>query len=161
MSGRAELLRLGLRLMKKRQGSRQVAIATVRRRAKGIRGMVPRPPKETRTTAVDAGGVDAVRIAVRQARSDRCVLYFHGGGYAFGTAKLSRDFTWRIGAAACAGVIYFDYRLAPEHPFPAAVEDAVTVYRLFAACFYSRRLRFLGALSSGGLLAAAAYYISR
>src|SRR5262245_37337151 len=152
MSGRAELLRLGLRLMKKRQGSRQVAIATVRRRLKRIERMVPRPPKETRTTAIDAGGVDAVRIAVRQARSDRCVLYFHGGGYAFGTAKLARDFTWRIGAAACAGVLYFDYRLAPEHPFPAAVEDAITVYRWLVARFDQRRFSLMGESASSGFM---------
>src|SRR5499426_3358739 len=157
MSRRAELVRLGLRLLKKRQGSRQPAIATVRRRLKRIERMVPRPPKETRTTAVDAGGVDAVRIAVRQARSDRCVLYFHGGGYAFGTAKLSRDFTWRIGAAACAGVLYVDYRLAPEHPFPAAVEDAVAAYRWLAGRFDPRRIAFMGDSAGGGLALATLY----
>jgi acetyl esterase/lipase len=157
MSRRAELLRLGLRLLKKRQGSRPVAIATVRRRLERIGRIVPRPPKDTQTTAIDAGGVDAVRIAVRQARSDRCVLYFHGGGYAFGSAKLARDFTWRIGAAACACVIYFDYRLAPEHPFPAAVEDAAAVYRWLAGRFDPRRIAFMGESAGGGLLIATLY----
>lgn len=134
-----------------------MAIATVRRRLKRIERLVPRPPKETQTTAVDAGGVDAVRIAVRQARSDRCVLYFHGGGYAFGTAKLARDFTWRIGAAACACVIYVDYRLAPEHPFPAAVEDAATAYRWLAGRFDPRRIAFMGESAGGGLALATLY----
>jgi epsilon-lactone hydrolase len=157
MSRRAELLRLGLRLLKKRQGSRQVAIATVRRRLKRIERIVPRPPKDTQTTAVDAGGVNAVRIAVRQARSDRCVLYFHGGGYAFGTATLARDFTWRIGAAAHACVLYFDYRLAPEHPFPAAVEDAATVYRWLGRRFDPRRIAFMGESAGGGLALATLY----
>jgi epsilon-lactone hydrolase len=157
MSRRAELLRWGLRLMKKRQGSRQVEIATVRRRLKRIERIVPRPPKDTQTTAIDAGGVDAVRIAVREARSDRCVLYFHGGGYAFGTAKLCRDFTWRIGAAACACVIYLDYRLAPEHPFPAAVEDAATAYRWLAVRFDPGRIAFMGESAGGGLALATLY----
>jgi epsilon-lactone hydrolase len=143
MSRRAELLRLGLRLMKKRQESREVAIATVRRRLKRLERIVPRPPKDTQTAAVDAGGVNAVRVAVRQARGDRCVLYFHGGGYAFGTAALCRDFTWRIGAAAHACVLYFDYRLAPEHPFPAAIEDAATVYRWLASRFDPRRIALI------------------
>jgi acetyl esterase/lipase len=157
MSRRAELLRLGLRLLKKRQESRQVTIATVRRRLKRIERIVPRAPKGTQTTAVDAGGVNAVRIAVRQARSDRCVLYFHGGGYAFGTAALCRDFTWRIGAAARACVLYFDYRLAPEHPFPAAVEDAATVYRWLAGRFDPRRIAFMGESAGGGLALATLY----
>jgi epsilon-lactone hydrolase len=154
MSRRAELLRLGLRLLKNRDARRQVTIATVRRRLERIERIVPRPPKDTQTTAVDAGGVRAVRIAVRQARSDRCVLYFHGGGYAFGTAKLCRDFTWRIGAAAHACVIYFDYRLAPEHPFPAAVEDAATVYRWLEGRFDPRRIAFMGESAGGGLVLA-------
>src|SRR6516165_788795 len=125
MSVRAEILRLGLRLAKKWHIRERVPLATARRRLKRIESLVPRPPAGTQTTAIDAGGVNAVRVAVRQARGDRCVLYFHGGGYAVGTAKLVRDFTWRIGAAARAHVLYFDYRLAPEHPFPAALEDAI------------------------------------
>src|SRR5256886_10615162 len=122
-----------------------------RRRLKRIGPSVPRPPAGTQTTAVDAGGVNAVRVAVRQARSDRCVLYFHGGAYAIGTAKLLRDFTWRIGAAARAHVLYFDYRLAPEHPFPAALEDAVAAYRWLAGRFDPPPIAFMGDSAGGGL----------
>jgi acetyl esterase/lipase len=88
MSVRAELLRLALRLLKGWHSRKYVPIATARRRLKRIEAFVPRPPAGTQTTAIDAGGVNAVRVAVRQARSDRCVLYFHGGAYAIGTAKL-------------------------------------------------------------------------
>src|SRR6516164_1075496 len=157
MSVRAELLRLALRLLKKWHSRRYVPIATVRRRLKRIEAFVPRPPAGTQTTAIDAGGVNAVRVAVRQARSDRCVLYFHGGAYAIGTAALLRDFTWRIGAAARAGVLYFDYRLAPEHPFPAALEDAVAIYRWLAGRFDPRRIAFLGDSAGGGLALATLY----
>src|SRR5215470_3352247 len=101
MSVRAEILRLGLRLAKKWHIRERVPLATARRRLKRIESLVPRPPAGTQTTAIDAG-----RVAVRQARGDRCVLYFHGGAYAVGTAKLVRDFTWRIGAAARAHVLY-------------------------------------------------------
>src|SRR5947209_1116676 len=127
MSVRAEILRLGLRIAKKWHIRERVAVPTARRRLKRIESLVPRPPAGTQTTAIDAGGVNAVRVAVRQARSDRCVLYFHGGAYAVGTAKLVRDFTWRIGAVARAHVLYFDYRLAPEHQFSAAIQYAVSV----------------------------------
>jgi epsilon-lactone hydrolase len=157
VSARAELLRFGLRLLKKRHAERKVAIAAVRRRLQHLERIVPRPPAGTQTTAIDAGGINAVRIAVRQARSDRCVLYFHGGAYAIGTATLCRDFTWRIGAATRAEVVYFDYRLAPEHPFPAAVEDAVTAYRWLAERLDSRRIAFMGDSAGGGLALATLY----
>src|SRR5215813_3123032 len=157
MSMRAELLRLGLRLVKKWHIREQVPLATARRRLKRIEAFVPRPPAGTLTTAIDAGGVNAVTVAVRQARSDRCVLYFHGGAYAVGTAKLLRDFTWRIGAAARAHVLYFDYRLAPEHPFPAALEDAVAAYRWLADRFDPRRIAFMGDSAGGGLALATLY----
>src|SRR6266545_7287428 len=111
MSRRADLLRLALHFLKRRQSRRETPIATVRRRLKRIEPFVPGPPAGTQTTAIDADGIDAVSIAVRQARSDRYVLYFHGGGYTMGTAPLFRDFTWRIGVAARARVLYFDYRL--------------------------------------------------
>jgi hypothetical protein len=140
MSRRVQLLRFGLRLMNKRRKPRRISILTVRRRLRLIEAVVPGPPAGTQTTAIDAGGVGAVRIEVRQSLSDFYVLYFHGGGYAVGTAQLYRDFTWRIGDAARTRVLFFDYRLAPEHPFPAAVEDAVAVYRWLAGGIDPRRI---------------------
>jgi acetyl esterase/lipase len=133
-------------------------VATVRRRLKHIERFVPRPPADTQTTVIDGGGVNTVRVVAREAaRSDRCVLYFHGGAYAVGTAALLQDFTWRIGAAARACVLYFDYRLAPEHPFPVALEDAVTVYRWLLKEFDPRRIAFVGDSAGGGLLLATLY----
>jgi acetyl esterase/lipase len=129
--------------------------AQVRHRLKLIERIVPGPPAGTQTAAVDAGGVPAVRVAVPEAREDRCVLYFHGGGYVIGSAALYRDFTWRIGRAARASVLFVDYRLAPEHPFPAAVEDAVTAYRWLADQFDPRRIAFVGDSAGGGLAFAA------
>ena len=127
---------------------------TVRRRLRLIEPLVPGPPAGTQTRTLDAGGINALCTTVRQARADACVLYFHGGGYSIGTAPLFRDFMWRIGAAARAQVVYFDYRLAPEHPFPAAVEDAVRVYGWLADEFDPRRMAFIGESAGGGLLLA-------
>ncbi|HEY7665639.1 MAG TPA: alpha/beta hydrolase [Xanthobacteraceae bacterium] len=151
MSRRAELLRFALRALKARRGTRLTPIPTVRRRLKRIEPFVPRSPAGTQTTQIDAGGVNAVRVVVPQARSDRYVLYFHGGAYAVGSAALFRDLTWRIGAAAGACVLYFDYRLAPEHPFPAALEDAVAVYRWLAGRCDPRQIAFMGDSAGGGL----------
>ncbi len=106
---------------------------------------------------IDVDGVHAVEILTPQARPDRCVLYFHGGGYAFGSEPLVRDFSWRLGAATGARVLYFDYRLAPEHPFPAAVEDASTVYRWLAGRMNPEQIVFVGDSSGGGLVLATLY----
>jgi monoterpene epsilon-lactone hydrolase len=157
MSARAEALRLVLRLLKKLGRDRQAPIETVRRRLHRLERVVPGPPSGTRTEAIDADGIRAVRIAVAQARDDTCILHFHGGGYIVGTAPLYRDFTWRIGAAARAAVLYFDYRLAPEHPFPAALDDAVKVYRWLAKRIEPQRIAFIGDSAGGGLAFATLY----
>lgn len=160
MSLRAELLRLSLKTVKRMKATRQpgdISLANIRRRLQLFESMVPRPPAGTKTTVIDVDGINAVETLVRQARTDRYVLYFHGGGYAFGSERLVRDFTWRLGAAAGAGVLYFDYRLAPEHPFPAAVEDAGKVYRWLAGRMDPARIVFIGDSSGGGLLLATLY----
>jgi epsilon-lactone hydrolase len=132
MSWRAELLRLSLRACKERSGRRNISAAKARRRLRLIESVVPWPPAGTQTTNFSVDDVSVVQIKAPRVRSVRCILYFHGGGYVVGTAPLYRDFTWRIGSTAHASVLYFDYRLAPEHPFPAAVEDATKVYRWLA-----------------------------
>jgi epsilon-lactone hydrolase len=151
MSWRAELLRVFLKAGKALPGRRDKPIAHVRRRLRLTERMVPRPPAGTRTTPIDAGGVAAVEIEVPQARGNRCVMYFHGGGYMVGSAPLFRDFTWRIARAARARVLFFDYRLAPEHPFPAAVEDAGKVYRWLTGRTPPAQIAFMGDSAGGGL----------
>ncbi len=160
MSLRAELLRLSLKTIKTVKAARRprdVPMAHIRRRLALIEPIVPRPPGGTKTTTIDAEGINAVETLVRQARTDRCVLYFHGGGYTFGSEPLVRDFTWRLGAAARASVLYFDYRLAPEHPFPAAVDDASKVYRWLARRIDPARIVFVGDSAGGGLVLATLY----
>jgi epsilon-lactone hydrolase len=116
---------------------------------------VPGGREYTQRAEVDAGGVPGLLTAVAASRADRCVLYFHGGGYCVGSADLYRDFLWRIAAAARAQVLFFDYRLAPEHPFPAALDDALAAYRWLATCFDRRHIAFAGDSAGGGLLIAA------
>ena len=151
LSKQSELLLLCLRYLKKRHRGVATPLPTLRRSLKFIERIVPPPPRGTRTQLIDADGISAVRVAVPQSRADRCVLYFHGGGYVVGSARLYRDFLWRIAAAARACVLYFDYRLAPEHPFPAAVEDSVNAYRWLAQRVDNRRIAFAGDSSGGGL----------
>src|SRR5262249_41263836 len=144
MSLPAELLRLSMKAWKLSKSKRHISMAKARSRLRLIELIVPRPPSGTKSTAIDVDGIKAIEIVVPEARTDRHVLYFHGGGYAFGTEPLVRDFTWRLGAATGATVLYFDYRLAPEHPFPAAVEDAAKVFRWLAARMNTDRIAFIG-----------------
>jgi epsilon-lactone hydrolase len=162
MSLRAELLRLSLKTVKSIKAARRprdISMADVRHRLAFIEPIVPRPPLGTKTTTFQVDGINAVETLARQARTDRFVLYFHGGGYAFGSQPLVRDFIWRLGAATGASVLYFDYRLAPEHPFPAAVEDASKVYRWLAGRINPSRIVFVGDSAGGGLVLATLYKI--
>src|SRR3954447_4411989 len=83
----------------------------------------------TTATAVDAGGVPAILCMRDGGESDRLLVYFHGGGYRLGSALAWRAYGSHLAAACRARVLVVDYRLAPEDPFPAAVDDAVAAYR--------------------------------
>src|SRR5215472_10278670 len=155
ISWRAAALRGALRLEKRLLGKRQRPMTAVRKGLARIEPFVPGRRNYTQMTPFDAGGVPALLVAVAQSRPDRCVLYFHGGGYSIGTAALYRDFLWRIAAATRAQVLYFDYRLAPEHPFPAALDDAMAVYRWLLGRFDRRHVAFAGDSAGGGLVLAA------
>ena len=128
ISLRAELARVGLRWFVRHRSHHQ-AIAQARHSFSAMEMLVPRPPASTRTTSVDAGGVKGNWIATPSSRADRHVLYLHGGGYRLGGTATYRHFTWRIATAARAQLLAIDYRLAPEHPFPAALEDALSAFR--------------------------------
>ena len=75
------------------------------------------------------GGVRTAEITVDGVEPRHVVLYFHGGVYALGDAFLAADLASQIGRRTGAKVISVEYRLAPEHPFPAAVDDALAAYR--------------------------------
>lgn len=153
MSLRAYVLRACLRILIKRSRRAYPSVDVVRRRLKLLGGLVHRPPRGTETIAVDAGGIKADRIATPASRHDRHILYLHGGGYIMGWPGLYRDLTWRLAALCRARVLCIDYRLAPEHPFPAALDDAVTAYRwLLAQGADPRRMTLMGDSSGGGLV---------
>src|SRR5207302_9913997 len=117
---------------------------------------VPHPPPGTDTVSINAGGVRAVRVSTRASRRDRHVLFLHGGGFVTGSSAVYRHLTWRLADAARGNVLSADYRLAPEHPFPAALDDAVAAYRwLLANGADPRRIALMGDSAGGGLVFAA------
>jgi acetyl esterase/lipase len=91
-------------------------------------------------------------LATPGADADRAVLYLHGGAYVLGSALAYREMTSRIGRAAAARTLVLDYRLAPEHPFPAAVEDAVAAYNfILAQKIKPSNIAIVGDSAGGGL----------
>jgi acetyl esterase/lipase len=86
-------------------------------------------PEGTTATAVDAGGLPAEWVLADHAAADQRLLYLHGGGYVICSPATHRDLAGRISKAAGVAVLVLDYRLAPEHPYPAAVDDALAALR--------------------------------
>ena len=152
MSIAAHILRAGLRCFVSRGLEPEPQIDLLRRRMKAVLWVTPLPPRGTQAVRLDANGVKAVRIATPQSLDERCILYLHGGGYVMCSPPHYRDFIWRIARAAAARVVCPYYRLAPEHPFPAALDDAVTAYSwLLAQGSDPRRLAIMGDSAGGGL----------
>jgi epsilon-lactone hydrolase len=107
---------------------------------------------DAKCETVDAGGVPAEWVAAPGVDDGRAVLYLHGGGYAIGSINTHRRLAYDISAACGARVLVIDYRLAPEHPFPAAVEDAAKAWRwLLQQGFAPQRLAIAGDSAGGGL----------
>ncbi len=104
---------------------------------------------------VQVAGLQAEWLRAPAAQTDRAILYLHGGGYVVGSPHTHRALGGEISRAAQAAVLMLDYRLAPEAPFPAAVEDGVTSYRwLLDHGFFPNQLAIGGDSAGGGLVVA-------
>jgi acetyl esterase/lipase len=113
------------------------------------------PAADLRIDTVDGVGVPAEWVMAPGASDERALLYLHGGGYCIGSNRIYRDFAGRLSRASGLRVLTIDYRLAPEHPHPAAVDDATAAYRwLLAQGFEPRRLAVAGDSAGGGLTVA-------
>jgi monoterpene epsilon-lactone hydrolase len=86
-------------------------------------------PDDVRVTEVSANGVRAHWLDAPGADPDRVLLFLHGGGYRFGSLRSDGELAARLGRASGMRVLFPEYRLAPEHPFPAAIDDVLTVWR--------------------------------
>ena len=105
---------------------------------------------------VTANGVRAEWTSTPQDDRDAALLWLHGGGYVLGSLDSHRHVVSEAGRAAKAWSLALDYRLAPEHPFPAAVEDAVSGYRyLLSRGIRRERIALAGDSAGGGLVVAA------
>lgn len=100
-----------------------------KRRGVDLIASASRLPAGVRVEADSLAGVPVERVMPPNVASDRALLFFHGGGYASGSARGYRGFAGNLAAAVAMQVVVADYRLAPENPFPAAWDDALNVYR--------------------------------
>ena len=107
-------------------------------------------------TAAALGGVPTAEITVDGIEPRHVILYFHGGVYVLGDAFQAADLAAQIGRRTGAKVISVDYRLAPEHPYPAAVDDALAAYQALAGQRHRPHpdIVFAGESAGGGLAVA-------
>lgn len=138
-----------LGLLRKQPQPERVDVAKMRAMQDRVGGKFP---EGVVGTPVDAGGVPAEWVDPAGGATDRAVLYLHGGGYVAGSIDSHRNLTGHLAQAMGCRVLALDYRLAPEHPHPAPVEDAVAAYRwLLDQGFTPDHLMVAGDSAGGGL----------
>ncbi|MBV9750537.1 MAG: alpha/beta hydrolase fold domain-containing protein, partial [Acetobacteraceae bacterium] len=109
-------------------------------------------PADLRSEVVDCDGVRAVRVGVYERSPETpIVVHLHGGGYVMGSADASLELAGRLAAAIGGWALVPDYRLAPEEPFPAALDDVLACYRWVVAAFPSAPVYVFGECAGGGL----------
>src|SRR5438445_2668452 len=127
-----------------------------RRRDIDARGLAYGLAGDVVVEPVTVGGLRAEWISTPNTERDAALLYLHGGGYVIGSLDSHRHLVAEAGRAAGCWALALDYRMAPEHPFPAAVEDAVAGYRyLLGRGIKPARIAIAGDSAGGGLVVAA------
>ena len=106
----------------------EITIAKVREGMDQL-GKMGKLPKDVKCKPVIAGSVPAEWITTPNSESQKVVLYLHGGGYVAGSIASYRDLVARISSVSKARILILEYRLAPEFPFPNALEDSVAAYK--------------------------------
>jgi monoterpene epsilon-lactone hydrolase len=114
---------------------------------------VPAPEGVT-TSAEPIGGIDALTLTVEDASDANVILYFHGGAFAIGTAAASVPLAGDLAVRARTNLVSVDYRLAPEHAFPAGLDDAIAAYAaLLSDGLPAERIIVAGESAGAGLVA--------
>ena len=112
-----------------------------------------RPASDVTVFDIDADGVPCQWISAPDVPQDRLIIYFHGGAYAACSPTTHQDLISRLSRASGAAALGVDYRLAPEHLFPAAVDDSITAYRwALGHGFEPSNIVLVGDSAGGGLV---------
>lgn len=142
-----------------KKGLREKGIEEKRQMLDAAARRLEKLPKNCKVMPLEIEGLYAEWISSGSGSTleDNVILYLHGGGYALCSANTHRPLAARIGKSSGVKVLFPEYRLAPEHPFPAAIEDAVNVYRwLLRQGYAPSNIIFAGDSAGGGLSLATA-----
>jgi acetyl esterase/lipase len=121
-----------------------------RRRFEAAARRAIRVPRNVSVRAVSAGGVPSDWLEPDEVEPGRAILYLHGGAYVICSPTTHRGLTGRIACTARSHVLAIDYRLAPEHPFPAALDDALAAYHWLLEQGHAPEHIAIGGDSAGG-----------
>lgn len=128
------------------------AILDFRQKVEAGAGKFGRLPAGIEVTPVHLGNLYAEWILPAKATTNKLILYFHGGGYVSGTCNSHRAITAKFVKGSQIGALLFEYRLAPEHPYPAALEDSLQAYHwLLKQEVAPEQIAFVGDSAGGGL----------
>ena len=113
-------------------------------------------PDDVLVTEMNAGGVPAHWLTAPGADAGRVLLFLHGGGFEFGSVRSDGELAARLGRASGMRVLFPEYRLAPEHPFPAAIDDVLAAWRWLRSgqALGARSIAVAGDSAGGGLAVA-------
>jgi len=146
-------LHLALRLMAKRMRTGRADIPLLRAKGAAFDLKFAQPDPARRSTRLAGDGVPAEWIDVPESRPDRVLLYLHGGAFLFRFPNLHATLAARWARPLRARILMVDYRLAPEHPYPAAPDDCHAAYRWLLAQGASAKSIVIAGDSAGGNLA--------
>lgn len=124
--------------------------ATTRVAFEALFAEAPRPDS-LRYEAAEVGGVRGMWARLEESAGDRAIIYLHGGGYVVGSSNSYAALAGALAEAAGIDTFIVDYRLAPEHPYPAAPEDALNVYRSMLSAGM-KSIAVVGDSAGGGLV---------
>lgn len=132
--------------------SQYEAILSFRQEVEEGAGKFGKLPEGIEVLPVNIDSLYAEWILPAQTTKDKIILCFHGGGYVSGTCKAHRSITAKFVKGSQIGALLFEYRLAPEHPYPAALEDSLSAYRwLLDQEIAPSNIVFVGDSAGGGL----------
>jgi len=133
------------------QAGKKLTIEEMRQNLEAMFGKLSLDP-DVRIEKITIEGIPGEWVTAPNAVGNRVFLYLHGGGYCLGSCNTHRNMGVKLSRATATRVLVIEYRLAPEHPFPAAVEDAVSAYRwLISSGFAPERIVVGGDSAGGGL----------
>ncbi|HIG62063.1 MAG TPA: alpha/beta hydrolase [Gammaproteobacteria bacterium] len=156
MSIRAALMNFVIRRTVKPQLPDKAAdVKAFREQMAGASNLMPKAPAGIAFEACQVNQVSCEWVSPEQANTSSVLLYFHGGGYVMGDAVGHRNLSWRLARASGMRVLMVNYRLAPETPFPGALEDATAVFEWLLSQGYAADKIVIGGDSAGGGLALA------